>query len=145
MATEQIDWNHWIIRLVAFIIDSIIFGVIVGIAGLVFPLGWLFGTVFWGVLLWLYFSVLDVYMSSSIGKRLLNIQVVMVNGGRVPFEKALIRNLFKIVTPLLIVDWLVGVLTPGNRHQKFLDRVAGVTFVRADQYAYPPPPPPPPA
>ena len=24
--TEQIDWNHWIIRLIAFIIDGIIFG-----------------------------------------------------------------------------------------------------------------------
>jgi uncharacterized RDD family membrane protein YckC len=151
IATEQINWNHWILRLVAFIIDWIIFTVIAAIVGLFIPLGWLFIELLSGVLLWLYFTVLDVYMGSSIGKRLLGIQVQTVNGGRVAFDKSLIRNISKIFSPLLLIDWLIGIATPGDKRQKFLDRTAGVTFIRpAEGYstynsAPPPPPPPPPA
>lgn len=150
-ATEQIDWNHWILRLVAFVIDWVIFTVIAAIVGLFVPLGWLFVELLSGVLLWLYFTFFDVYMGASIGKRLLGIQVQTVTGGRVTFDKALIRNLSKIFTPLLLIDWLIGVVTPGDKRQKFLDRTAGVTFVRPTEgyTAYsstpPPPPPPPPA
>jgi uncharacterized RDD family membrane protein YckC len=148
--TEQIDWNHWIIRLFAFIIDSIIFGVIAWVISIFIPLGWLFVDLLWGVLLWLYFTVLDVYMGATIGKKILNMQVQSVHGGRVTFDKALIRNLSKIFTPLLLIDWLIGIVTPGDKRQKFLDRYAGVTFVRipltvaSTSQAYPPPPPPPP-
>lgn len=149
MATfEQIDWVHWILRLVAYIIDSIIFGVVTWVFGFFFPLGWLFGTLFWGVLLWLYFTLFDVYMGATIGKRLLGIQVQTVTGGRVTLDKALIRNLSKIIPPLLIIDWLLGIITPGDKRQKYLDRTAGVTFVRPTEgystYSSAPPPPPPP-
>jgi uncharacterized RDD family membrane protein YckC len=145
---EQIDWNHWILRLVAFIIDSIIFGVVTGVLGLFLPLDLLFGTLIWGVLLWLYFTLFDIYMGATIGKRLLGIQVQTVTGGRVTIDKALIRNLSKIIPPLLLIDWLIGVVTPGDKRQKFLDRTAGVTFVRPIEgytaYSSTPPPPPPP-
>lgn len=146
---EQIDWTHWILRLVAYIIDSIIFGIITWALGLFLPLGWLSGTLVWGALQWLYFTFFDVYMSATVGKRLLDIQVQAVTGGRVTFDKALVRNLSKIIPPLLIIDWIVGVVTPGDKRQKFLDRTAGVTFVRPTEgySAYtsassPPPPPP---
>jgi Predicted membrane protein/domain len=149
--TEQIDWVHWILRLVAFIIDGIIFGIIAGVIGFLVPWGWLFTDFLWGIMLWLYFSVFDVYMGATIGKRLLGIQVQTVTGGRVTFDKALTRNITKIFTPLLLIDWLIGIVTPGDKRQKFLDRIAGVTFVRPTEgysaytSAPPPPPPPPPA
>jgi uncharacterized RDD family membrane protein YckC len=148
--TDQIDWVHWILRVIAFIIDGIIFAVITWIIGLVLPLGLLFGDLIWGVLLWLYFTFFDVYMGATVGKRLLGIQVQTVTGGRVTFDKAIIRNLTKIFTPMLLIDWLIGVVTPGDKRQKFLDRTAGVTFVRPTEgySAYtsaPPPPPPPPS
>jgi uncharacterized RDD family membrane protein YckC len=152
MATiDQIDWTHWLLRLVAFIIDCIILAVVVGVIGLFIPLGWLFGVLAEGVLLWFYFTILDVYMGATIGKQLLGFQVQTVTGGRVTFDKAIIRNLSKIFTPLLLIDWIIGVVTPGDKRQKFLDRTVGVTFVRpAEGYAAytstpPPPPPPPPA
>lgn len=148
MATfEQIDWTHWILRLVAYIIDWLIFGVIVWVINLFLPFDWVLGTLVQGVLLWFYFTLFDVYMGATIGKRLLGIQVQTVNGGRVTMDKALIRNLSKIIPPLLLIDWLVGVVTPGDKRQKFLDRTAGVTFVRPTEgystYNSAPPPPPP--
>jgi uncharacterized RDD family membrane protein YckC len=148
---EQIDWTHWILRLVAFIIDCIIVGIVIGVIGLFLPLDLLFGTLAEGILLWVYYTIFDVYLGATLGKRLLGIQVQTVNGGRVTIDKALIRNLTKIVPPLLIIDWLVGIVTPGDKRQKFLDRTAGVTFIRPTEgystynSAPPPPPPPPPA
>jgi uncharacterized RDD family membrane protein YckC len=161
-STEQIDWGHWLIRLIAFIIDGIILGIVVAIISAVFAiasiftggfnlLGWDFLTssFIWGVLLVLYFAILDFYWGATIGKRLLSIQVRTVTGGKVPFDKALIRNISKIFWPLLILDWIVGIVTPGDKRQKFLDRTVGVTFVRTGQsfasttQSYPPPPPPP--
>jgi uncharacterized RDD family membrane protein YckC len=149
--TEQINWVHWILRGIAFVIDGIILGIIAWFISTFLPFGWLFTDFLWGIMLWLYFTVLDVYMGASIGKRLLGIQVQTVNGGRVTFDKAAIRNLSKIFWPLLIIDWLLGIITPGDKRQKFLDRTAGVTFVRPTEgysaytSASPPPPPPPPA
>jgi uncharacterized RDD family membrane protein YckC len=151
VTTEQIDWTHWILRLIAFIIDGIIFGIVAGIISLFVPWGWLFTDFLWGIMLWLYFTIFDVYMGASIGKRLIGIQVQTVNGGRVTIDKAVIRNLTKIFTPLLLIDWLIGIVTPGDKRQKYLDRTADVTFVRPTEgyTAYssttPPPPPPPPA
>jgi uncharacterized RDD family membrane protein YckC len=147
--TDQINWVHWILRLIAFAIDGVIFGIIAWFIGNFFPWGWLFTDFIWGVMLWLYFSIFDVYVGASVGKRLLGIQVQTVYGGRVTFDKALVRNLAKIIPPLLIIDWLAGMVTPGDKRQKFLDRTAGVTFVKPlegySAYTSAPPPPPPPA
>ena len=161
-STEQIDWGHWLIRLIAFAIDGIILLIVTAIISAVFAiasiftggfnlLGWSFLTssFIWGVLLVLYFTILDFYWGATIGKRLLGIQVRIVTGGKVPFDKALIRNISKIFWALLLLDWIVGIVTPGDKRQKFLDRYVGVTFVRTGQsfastsQSYPPPPPPP--
>lgn len=149
-STEQIDWGHWILRLVAYIIDGLIFAVIAFVVGFIIPWGFIFVIFLWGLLLVLYFAILDVYWGASIGKRLLGIHVQTINGGKVPFDKAFIRNISKIFPPFLVLDWLIGIVTPGDKRQKFLDRYVGITFVRTGQsfattsQSYPPPPPPPP-
>ena len=156
--TAQIDWNHWIIRLVAFIIDSIIVGIVAWIILFIAAFAIAFGAFFlfgagyflllwlvWGVIWVGYFTVFDAFMGATIGKRLLGLQVQMVNGGKVPFDKALIRNLSKFFG-LVIIDWLIAILTPGaDKHQKYLDRIAGTTVVQTKQAfgSVPPPPPPP--
>ena len=151
--TGQIDWGHWLIRLVAFIIDSIIVSIVAGIILVIAAFAVVFGgfgyyLVFWliaGIIYVLYFTLFDVYMGATIGKRLLGLQVQMVNGGKVPFDKALIRNLSKFFG-LVIIDWLIGILTPGDKRQKFSDRYAGTIVVQTKQpfTTAPPPPPPPP-
>ncbi len=165
---EQIDWGHWIYRLIAIIIDSIIaaipayiiyalalipllsstvdygFGVILSVppwwAYLLLPL-------IIGIVQLLYFMILDTVWGGTIGKRILGLQVQTVNGGKVPFGKAFLRNISKIYGLLLLLDWLIGIVTPGDKRQKYMDRVAGTTVVSTKQAfstAPPPPPPPPP-
>ena len=145
---EQIDWGHWFLRLLAFIIDSILVWIVTAI--IIFAGFGGFGHYFEfsliaSILYILYFTLFDVYMGATIGKRLLGLQVEMVNGGKVPLDKALIRNLSKFFG-LVIIDWLIGILTAGDKRQKISDRYAGTIVVQSKQPfgSVPPPPPPPP-
>jgi uncharacterized RDD family membrane protein YckC len=163
---EQIDWTHWIYRLIALVIDSIITGIIG------FPIYWfllapalftstLFGIAYlsvpwWastflfpfisGIILVLYSAILEVsWGGMTLGKKLLGLQVQMTNRGRITFDRAFIRNMSKIYWLLLLLDWLLGVFTPGNKRQKYTDRMAGTVVLQTSQpFASAPPPPPPP-
>ena len=166
MATkiEEINWTHWIYRLIALIIDSIIAGIIGGIiysvllipiliasvvsgAG-IFAAPWWAGSLLfpfiYGIILLVYSAILEgIWDGMTIGKRLLGLQVQTVNGGKVPMDKAFIRNLSKIYWILLLLDWLLGILTPGNKQQKYSDRLAGTVVVqRKSAFTSTPPPPP---
>ena len=168
MTTEssgQLDFMHWLIRLIAYIIDSIIIfivtsvlGVIIGLivalsvltTGSLFLFGgiWLTFGIF-GLLSILYFIVLDVYWGATIGKRVMGLEVQLVKGGRISLDKSFIRNISKIFPLFLFLDWLIAVVTAGNdRRQKLTDRWAGTTVAQVKQVfqstASPPPPPPPP-
>jgi uncharacterized RDD family membrane protein YckC len=160
-SSSQLDLNHWLLRLVAFIIDSIIIGIVASIIyffvillvvsgglwlvwGPVLVLGFLLG-----VLELLYFMFMDVTYGGTLGKRILGLHVQMVDGSKVTFEKAFIRNISKIFWLFLLLDWILGVATPGqDQRQKYTDRIAGTTVVSVRQafssVAAPPPPPPPP-
>jgi uncharacterized RDD family membrane protein YckC len=153
---EQIDWGHWIYRLVALIIDSIIAGIIGGIIFVIifgFSAPWWASTfvspLFFGIVLVLYSTFLEAtWNGMTVGKKLLGLQVQTTNGGNVTLDKAFIRNLFKFYWLLILLDWLLGILTPGNKRQKYFDRVAGTIVVQNGQSfgtaGTPPPPPPPP-
>ena len=92
--------------------------------------------------------ILDTAWGGTIGKRLLGFQVQMVNGGKVPYDKSFIRNISKIYGLFLFLDWLIGVVTAGDKRQKYTDRIAGTIVIQVKQAftsaVTPPPPPPPP-
>jgi len=161
-SSSQLDMNHWLLRLVAFIIDSVIIGIVASIiyflvilaivvsGGLWFLLGpFLLLGFLLGVLEVLYFTFMDAYYGATLGKRILGLHVQMVDGSKVTLEKAFIRNISKIFWLFLLVDWILGVATPGrDQRQKYTDRIAGTTVVSLkpafSSVAAPPPPPPPP-
>jgi len=157
-SSSQFDINHWLLRLVAFIIDSIIIGIVAGIIYSFLILSFLASGGLWllwgpflvlgfllGILELLYFMFMDASYGATLGKRVLGLQVQTVNGGKVTFEKAFIRNISKIHGLLLLLDWILGVAIPGrDQRQKYSDRIAGTTVVSVRQ-AFSSPPPPPPA
>jgi uncharacterized RDD family membrane protein YckC len=160
----QIDFGHWVLRLIALIIDGIILGIVAAILFFVIFIPLVFvgalgtfyanwGTIFlWpiiiGILMVLYFLVLDVAWGGTLGKRVLGLRVQTVNGGRINYGQSFIRNISKIYWLLLLLDWIVGIATQGDKRQKYSDRMAGVVVVQTSQpFAsanQPPPPPPPP-
>ncbi|MFP3985178.1 MAG: RDD family protein [Candidatus Bathyarchaeia archaeon] len=157
--------NHWLLRFLALVVDSIILGIVayVLVYFVIFPLLWgadwwiLVGWGLWlwislslGILMILYYVVMEVSSGATLGKKVMGLQVQMVDGSRVTFDKAFIRNISKIFWLFLLLDWIMGFATPGSDpRQKYTDRIAGTTVVSLKQApifgGQPPPPPPPPA
>jgi uncharacterized RDD family membrane protein YckC len=158
----QIDLGHWLLRFIALIIDGIIVGIIVAILFFILfiPLlfvgalgsfyaswGWV---LFWplaiGVLMFFYFLYAEVAWGGTFGKRIVGLRVQTVNGGRITYSQSIVRNISKIFWVFLLLDWLIGIATPGDRRQKYLDRVAGTVVVQVSQpFAAPPATTPPPS
>ena len=130
--------EHWINRFLAALIDGL----------LVFlPLFIILNVVFWHVLrdwwvlidwllMFLYFVIAEVMFQSSIGKRILKLKVVTLSGQPLVIGNIVIRNILRILYPLVLIDWLIGMLTEGDTRQKYMDRVAKVTVTRTDAQAY---------
>jgi uncharacterized RDD family membrane protein YckC len=145
----QFDLGHWILRLIALIIDSIILAIIAGVLLFIFlvPIlftGALYGFAAWGywlvypfaigILSVLYYLVLDVMWGATLGKRALGLEVQTTSGGRINYGQSFIRNISKIHFLLLLLDWVLGVITAGaDRRQKYSDRIAGTTVVQVKQ------------
>ena len=167
---------HWLWRIIAFVIDSIIAGIIASIIYYIILLPalvtttviegvtvtsaaawWAFYLLFpliFGLIEVIYFVILDVAWSGTIGKRLLGLQVQTTKGSKVSIGQAIIRNISKIFWLFILLDWLIALVTAGqDRRQKLTDRWAGTTVIQARQpfqsvtpppSSSPPPPPPPP-
>jgi uncharacterized RDD family membrane protein YckC len=147
---NTIDLNHWLLRFIAIIIDSIIIGIVAYIlyifaflalitGGVFLALGaYLFLPLFLGIIEIIYFVILEVMWGATLGKRIVGLQVQMVNGGKVTADKSLIRNISKIYWLLLALDWILGLATQGSdKRQKYSDRIAGTTVVSVKQVIAP--------
>jgi uncharacterized RDD family membrane protein YckC len=151
--------NHWLLRIVAAIIDSIPWIIVVYVIVwflILNPGAWWFGFG-WGLgyfLLWpllfgvievLYFTVMEASSGASLGKKVMGLKVQMLDGSKVMFNKAFMRNISKIFWPILLIDFIIGIATPGpDPRQRYFDRIAGTTVVAVKQVFAPAPPPPPP-
>ena len=142
----QIDLGHWLLRLIAYIIDGVIIAIIVGILWVILFLPFLLVGAFFaswgwtlvfpfvvGLLMVLYFLYAEVNWGGTLGKRILGLRVQTVKGGRITYGQSLIRNISKIHPLLLLLDWLIGIVTPGDKRQKYSDRMAGTVVVQASQ------------
>lgn len=145
---QQLDINHWILRLIALVIDGVILSAIAWVlwsfifASLLFTaslggfwLGYGSSLIFplvVGVLMVLYFAFFEViWDGATLGKRLLGLKVQTSDGEKIGFDKSLIRNISKIYWVFLLLDWIVAIATPGDdRRQKYTDRIAGTTVVQ---------------
>src|SRR5512143_4060246 len=96
-SATQFDLGHWILRLVALIIDGIILAIVAAILFfiLIVPLDALLWHLVVGILMLLYFLFLDVNYSGTLGKRLVGLKVQTVNGGRINYSQSVIRNISK--------------------------------------------------
>jgi uncharacterized RDD family membrane protein YckC len=134
--------DHWVIRFLAYLIDSIIVSVAAGIllfiirlpfylanpVALIDPFIFPFAI---GLLLVPYSILTESYSGATIGKGLMVLKVVTKSGGIPSFEQELVRNISKIYGLLLILDFIGGLLTATDPNQKYSDRIANTTVIRA--------------
>ncbi len=130
--------EHWIRRFIALVIDWVILFVVIFVISIFVPVFswalplWVFFT---SLVWWVYSFILEGSIGGTIGKKLVSLHVVAIDG-TMDLSRALIRNVSKIFSPLVLVDLLVGMATEGDPRQRYLDRIARTTVTRIDQQAY---------
>lgn len=130
--------EHWIRRVIAFIIDAfLVILVFLFFNAVLVILAWQFlaWTLFYGVLFVIYATLFEGIFGWTVGKRLVSLRVVAIDGFMDPVRAA-IRNISKLHFVILFVDLIVGVFTQGDPRQRFLDRVGRTSVTRVDQQAY---------
>lgn len=125
--------QHWVKRIIAILVDSIIVGVATAILGLLTDLSGIFN---WmslpfviGFMYVLYFTVTESIYGYTLGKKLVGLQVTSVDGKRPGLKNTFIRNISKIHFLLLLLDTLGGFFTSKDNHQRYIDQIANTTVV----------------
>jgi uncharacterized RDD family membrane protein YckC len=88
---------------------------------------------FWLALLWVaYYAVLESLFGATLGKQLAGLRVTDLEGRRISWQAAILRNLARLIDALPFLYLLGGVLTLSSRqHQRLGDRFAGTVVVPA--------------
>ena len=97
----------------------------------------------WLALLWVtYYAVLEGLFGASVGKRFAGLRVTDMEGRRIGWQAAIVRNLARLLDVLPFAYLLGGALTlVTRRHQRLGDRLAGTVVVPVSAFASPPLPP----
>ncbi len=144
LARDRYAQEHWLYRVIAFLIDAVIVGI--GLLILVFLVTLASGhpiltfpfeitivptsaAIGGSVVLFFYFLVSETVYGTSIGKSIFHLQVVNVDGTRPDPFKIAVRNISKIYFVLLVLDILAGILSHSRRGQKFSDYVANTNII----------------
>jgi uncharacterized RDD family membrane protein YckC/DNA-binding transcriptional ArsR family regulator len=79
------------------------------------------------VLFWIYFTLLEGFAGQSLGKRIVGLTVVRVDGKKLFYDGAAVRNFGKVF--LLPFDLLFGLRLKDERYLRYFDKFAGTTVL----------------
>jgi uncharacterized RDD family membrane protein YckC len=79
------------------------------------------------VLFWVYLTLLEGFAGQSLGKRILGLKVVRLDGKRLYYDHAAVRNFGKAF--LLPFDLLVGLRLKDKRFARYFDKFARTTVI----------------
>jgi uncharacterized RDD family membrane protein YckC len=82
---------------------------------------------FFVVLFWIYYTLLEGFAGQSLGKRLIGLMVVRVDGKRLFYDHAAVRNFSKGFFLLLPFDLLIGLRLKDPKFIRYFDKFAGTT------------------
>ncbi|TMD86247.1 MAG: RDD family protein, partial [Chloroflexi bacterium] len=94
----------------------------------------------WLTLLWVaYYAVLEGLFGATVGKRLAGVRVTDLEGRRIGWQAAILRNLGRLLDALPFLYLLGGILTLNSRHhQRLGDRFAGTLVLPTAAVVGPP-------
>src|SRR6266849_1093139 len=130
--------EHWIRRFLAVLIDAIVVLAIYLLFALPLAftsLAWYVTPFLYGIVWLLYSMLLETLWGATIGKRILSLRVVAIDGN-LDIMHCLVRNISKIYWLIFLLDFIVGGVTQGDPRQRLFDRIARTTVTRVDQGAY---------
>ena len=129
-------------RFLAVLVDSILLGIVFGVMGALLGQSQVSGgnvsvsltgvpAMVTFVIFFLYFIVLEAALGATLGKLLLGIRVVDVEGSRISWGASIIRNILRIVDALPFAYILGAILIwTSARKQRLGDRAAHTVVVR---------------
>jgi uncharacterized RDD family membrane protein YckC/DNA-binding transcriptional ArsR family regulator len=79
-------------------------------------------------LLWLYSTLLEGFNGQSIGKRITGLKVARIDGKKMSYDHAAVRNFGKIL-PILPFDLLLGWRIKNTAFMRYFDKFAGTTVI----------------
>ena len=146
---EKSAQDYWLRRLIAFVIDGVIFYVVIAIIAALIaiptfiysaytggfnPFTFIFGsglfTVLSGFLFVLYFTIAEFTRGATLGKSVMRLRVTSKSGGAHPdVTESFTRNITKVYWILLLLDVVVGLAVERDYQRKFTDRLAGTSVV----------------
>jgi uncharacterized RDD family membrane protein YckC len=125
--------QHWVKRVIAIAIDSIIVGIATAILGLATDVSgvfnWMSLPFVMGLIYVLYFTAAEATYGYTIGKRLVSLKVTKSNGKKPSLGNAFVRNISKIHYLVLLFDSLAGFFISEDNHQRYADQIANTTVV----------------
>lgn len=79
-------------------------------------------------LLWIYSTLLEGFNGQSIGKRIKGLKVVRIDGKKMSYDHAAVRNFGKVL-PLLPFDLIYGWRIKNSAFMRYFDKFAGTTVI----------------
>jgi uncharacterized RDD family membrane protein YckC/DNA-binding transcriptional ArsR family regulator len=86
-----------------------------------------FNIILFLLLFWMYLTLLEGFAGQTLGKRLAGLKVVAIDGKRLPYDRAAVRNFG--VAFLLPFDLLVGIRLKDKRYIRYFDKFSGTIVV----------------
>ena len=84
---------------------------------------------FFLVLFWVYFTLLEGFAGQSLGKRIVGLTVVRVDGKKLFYDAVAVRSFGKAFLFLLPFDLLFGHRLKDERYLRYFDKFAGTTVL----------------
>jgi uncharacterized RDD family membrane protein YckC len=120
---------HWLRRFVAIIIDALIIYAPVYLFFRFIGSGSYLTFLLIGGLFFAYAALFDALIGGTFGKMLMSLKSVSIAGKLDPAQ-ALMRNISKAFGPLLLLDWIVGMLVDTqDPRQKWTDQLANTSVI----------------
>ncbi len=124
--------EFWLRRFIAVIVDAlIIFVPITVMVNVAWSIGFT-GQVSWlisGGLLLVYTALFEAELGYTIGKRVMDLEVVSLDPRPYDMKRALVRNITKIHGILLLIDLLMGMMAENKVNMRYLDTVVSAEVV----------------
>lgn len=125
--------RHWLMRVVAALIDSAL--ILTPLYLLMLVMGWTQGTPwFMGAVImgfgWFIYSAIFEYLAdATIGKMLVGLRVVPLKG-RLQLDQTMLRNLTKVFGGFIAADLIIGMLLEtSDPRQRYTDRIAKTSVI----------------
>jgi uncharacterized RDD family membrane protein YckC len=143
-SARVIDLAGWGERIIAYIIDAIIFGIVFGILEAIIALptiSFVGGTPYFrytpftssglrDVVFFIYFLWMDYSYGASIGKMIMKIKVTNLNEGHITLGQAAIESFGKAFGPLIILDVILGWIFTTHKSQRIFTYLAQTIVVK---------------